>query len=181
MLTPSGKKRLQIVAPPSGTTRSIGRPVAGCIRKPSLKTAWRYGICCVSLKAKESDSSPFARYSSISSRSFRRHSGCLSKKYRIAESVTPVVSEPAAIFAVQPAMTCAMENVSGSRSYFAKNFETNGSAPIPACLPSSPAALRLSCSSAIRDFESLSMNSLPAPFFPARKLITANAKRWKRA
>ena len=43
-LTPSGKKTPLMVTPPSGTTLSSGRPVAGCIRKASLMTAWRYDI-----------------------------------------------------------------------------------------------------------------------------------------
>lgn len=38
-LTPSGKSLPQISAPPSGTTLSSGKPVAGCIRNASLITA----------------------------------------------------------------------------------------------------------------------------------------------
>lgn len=41
VLTPCGKNVPQIVAPPSGTTLGIGRPVAGCSRCASLITAWR--------------------------------------------------------------------------------------------------------------------------------------------
>ena len=40
-LTPSAKNLPQISAPPSGTTLSSGKPVAGCIRSASLITAWR--------------------------------------------------------------------------------------------------------------------------------------------
>lgn len=43
-LTPAGKNFPLIVAPPSGTSRTKGRPVAGCILKPSLMHACRYGM-----------------------------------------------------------------------------------------------------------------------------------------
>jgi hypothetical protein len=44
VLTPCGKYLSQIFAPPFGTTRASGNPVAGCILRPSLIHACKYGI-----------------------------------------------------------------------------------------------------------------------------------------